>query len=106
MPPILPTYLQAPLKRIASRAVIWHLAFLLWPDSTEAQTRINLRHLLHQLHQTWPAAGYFLCADAQAARWQSGAAFCLAAADTARVFGVCLIPFKQALRAMLAHAHD
>jgi DNA-binding SARP family transcriptional activator len=26
-----------------------HLAFLFWPDTTEAQARNNLRQLLHQL---------------------------------------------------------
>ncbi len=27
------------------------LAFLLWPDSTEAQARTNLRHVLHKLRR-------------------------------------------------------
>ena len=30
------------------------LAFLLWPDSNEAQARTNLRHLLHTLRRTLP----------------------------------------------------
>jgi DNA-binding SARP family transcriptional activator len=42
-----------------------HLAFLLWPDSTEAQARTNLRNLLHQLRQALPAPERFLAADAQ-----------------------------------------
>jgi DNA-binding SARP family transcriptional activator len=37
-----------------------HLAFLLWPDSTEAQARMNLRHLIHQLRQTIPEIADFL----------------------------------------------
>lgn len=37
-----------------------HLAFLLWPDSTEAQARANLRRALHDLHQLLPALDGFL----------------------------------------------
>src|SRR5262245_2093762 len=33
-----------------------HIAFLLWPDTTEAQARTNLRQLLHSLKQTLPQA--------------------------------------------------
>ena len=32
------------------------LAFLFWPDSTEAQARNNLRQILHQLRQQLPDA--------------------------------------------------
>src|SRR6266496_1199931 len=32
-----------------------HLAFLFWPDATEAQARNNLRQLVHQLRQAFPA---------------------------------------------------
>ena len=40
-----------------------HLAFLFWPDTTEAQARTNLRQLLHQLRQALPAVEHFLTAD-------------------------------------------
>ena len=50
------------------------LAFLLWPDSEEAQARTNLRHLLHQLRHALPDADRFLRLDAQALAWQEGAA--------------------------------
>jgi predicted ATPase/DNA-binding SARP family transcriptional activator len=50
-----------------------HLAFLLWPDSSEAQARTNLRKLLHQLRQTLPAADRFLYADMQTVQWRSDA---------------------------------
>ena len=33
-----------------------HLAFLLWPDSSEAQARSNLRSLLHRLRHALPEA--------------------------------------------------
>lgn len=32
-----------------------YLAFLFWPDSTEAQARTNLRCLIHQLRQALPS---------------------------------------------------
>ena len=31
-----------------------HLAFLFWPDTSEAQARTNLRQLLHQLRHALP----------------------------------------------------
>ncbi len=46
-----------------------HLAFLLWPDSSEAQARTNLRKLLHLLRHTLPDADRFLHTDAQTVHW-------------------------------------
>src|SRR6266480_3841701 len=46
-----------------------HLAFLFWPDATEAQARNNLRQLLHQLRQAFPAVEQFLSADAHLLHW-------------------------------------
>jgi DNA-binding SARP family transcriptional activator/predicted ATPase len=46
-----------------------HLAFLFWPDTTEAQTRNNLRQLLHQLRQAFPAVEHFLSADTHMVHW-------------------------------------
>ena len=40
-----------------------HIAFVLWPDSSEAQARTNLRNLLHSLRQTLPAADRFIATD-------------------------------------------
>jgi len=40
-----------------------HLAFLLWPDSNEAQARTNLRQLLHHLRRALPDECGFLYAD-------------------------------------------
>src|SRR5436853_1269452 len=31
-----------------------HLAFLMWPDSTEARAHASLRKLLHQMRQAFP----------------------------------------------------
>src|SRR2546426_546219 len=52
-----------------------HLAFMLFPDSTEAQARTNLRYLLHQLRQALPDPELFLAADAQTLQWRPGAPF-------------------------------
>ena len=46
-----------------------HLAFLFWPDATEAQARNNLRQLLHQLRLAFPAVEQFLSTDAQMLHW-------------------------------------
>ena len=47
-----------------------HLAFLLWPDSTEAQTHTNLRKLLYQLRHAFPDTDYFLLADKHSLQWK------------------------------------
>ena len=50
-----------------------HLAFLMWPDSTEARAHSSLRKLLHQLRQAFPAIDHFLLSDRQSLYWQPGA---------------------------------
>ena len=47
------------------------LAFLLWPDSTEAQAHTNLRKLLYQLRQAFPDADHFLYVDKHSLQWQT-----------------------------------
>ncbi|HEY7418552.1 MAG TPA: BTAD domain-containing putative transcriptional regulator, partial [Ktedonobacteraceae bacterium] len=46
-----------------------HLAFLFWPNTTEAQARNNLRQLLYQLRQAFPAVEHFLSADVHMLHW-------------------------------------
>src|SRR6266702_724690 len=46
-----------------------HLAFLFWPDTTEAQARNNLRQLLHQVRQAFPPVERFLSADTHMLYW-------------------------------------
>src|SRR5947209_9031685 len=58
-----------------------HLAFLFWPDSTEAQARNNLRQLLHQLRQALPAVEHFLSADTQTLHWHPVTPFHLDVAE-------------------------
>jgi non-specific serine/threonine protein kinase len=57
---------QAPLMR-------QHLAFLLWPVSTEAQALTNLRNLLHQLRQVLPAPEQYFDADSRTLQWRAAA---------------------------------
>jgi DNA-binding SARP family transcriptional activator len=54
-----------------------HLAFLFWPDSTEAQARTNLRHALHDLRQVLPEAEVYLDIHTQSIQWRPGSAFTL-----------------------------
>jgi DNA-binding SARP family transcriptional activator len=47
------------------------LASLLWPDSTEAQARTNLRNLLYKLRQALPHIERWLVVDRNTLLWQS-----------------------------------
>lgn len=58
-----------------------HLAFLFWPDTTEAQARTNLRNLLHHLRHTLPDPDVHLDVGVQTLQWRSEAAFALDVAD-------------------------
>lgn len=49
------------------------LAFLLWPDSTEAQARTNLRKVLHNLRRTLPDADRFIDVGARTLQWRDDA---------------------------------
>jgi predicted ATPase/DNA-binding SARP family transcriptional activator len=61
-----------------------HLAFLLWPDSTESQARTNLRTLLHRLRQALPDADRLLQIDAQTVQWRPDVHSALDVADFER----------------------
>ena len=54
-----------------------HVAFVFWPDTSEAQARNNLRQVLHQLRYALPDFGRFLHVDARTVGWRSDAAFFL-----------------------------
>ena len=54
-----------------------HIAFLLYPDSAEAQARTNLRNLIHLLRRALPDADHFLLSDAQILQWNSNSPFTL-----------------------------
>jgi DNA-binding SARP family transcriptional activator/ketosteroid isomerase-like protein len=57
------------------------LAFLFWPDSTEAQAHTNLRNLLHHFRRALPEADLFLQADAGTLGWRPDAPCTLDVAD-------------------------
>src|SRR5437773_321155 len=64
-----------------------HLAFRLWPDSTEAQAYANLRTLLHRLRRALPEADQFLHIDVRTVQWRSDAPCTVDVADFERAFG-------------------
>jgi DNA-binding SARP family transcriptional activator len=47
-----------------------HVAFRLWPDSTEAQARTNLRHVLHNLRRALPDIDRFLDVGPRTLQWR------------------------------------
>jgi DNA-binding SARP family transcriptional activator len=54
-----------------------HLAFLLWPDSSEGQARTNLHHVLHNLRRALPEPDRFLEVSPRALRWRDDAPYWL-----------------------------
>jgi DNA-binding SARP family transcriptional activator len=46
------------------------IAFLFWPDTSEAQARANLRNLLHRLRVTWPDSQSFLHITPDTLHWR------------------------------------
>ena len=53
------------------------LAFPLWPDSTEAQARTNLRHVLHTLRRTLPGLDRYLEVTPRTLAWRADPPFWL-----------------------------
>ena len=49
-----------------------HVAFRLWPDSSESQARTNLRHVLHDLRRALPDADRYLDVQSRTLRWKPG----------------------------------
>lgn len=47
-----------------------HIAFLIWPDSSESQAHTNLRTLLHRFQTTLPNIALLLRIDTQTIAWQ------------------------------------
>ncbi len=71
-------YLLLHRKTAVSRQ---HLAFTLWPDSSDSQARANLRNLFYTLRQTLPAADTYLAADSMTLQWRNDADFSLDVAE-------------------------
>jgi predicted ATPase/DNA-binding SARP family transcriptional activator/Tfp pilus assembly protein PilF len=58
-----------------------HVAFVFWPDLTEAQAHNNLRNLLYRLRRGLPDEDRFLYVNAQVLQWRADAPFELDVAD-------------------------
>src|SRR5215467_1733203 len=84
-------YLALHAGRLQSRE---QLAFLFWPDSTEAQARTNLRQLLHHLRSALPDGGGFITTDTQNILWRSAKEFVIDVAD----FEAAVARAEQALK--------
>jgi DNA-binding SARP family transcriptional activator/tetratricopeptide (TPR) repeat protein len=46
------------------------IAFLFWPDTSEAQARANLRNLLHRLRVSWPGSQSYLHITPNTMHWR------------------------------------
>jgi non-specific serine/threonine protein kinase len=71
------------------------LAFLLWPDSSEAQARTNLRQLIHALKQALPQADQFVHSDAQTLQWRPNAPYRLDVSEFTEVLAQADAPEEQ-----------
>jgi DNA-binding SARP family transcriptional activator len=65
----------------------YHLAFLFWPDSDEAQARTNLRNLLHRLRRVWPEADRYLTVETKSLTWRADVGISLDVADFEEALG-------------------
>jgi DNA-binding SARP family transcriptional activator/predicted ATPase len=69
--------LQSLVARLALRTGLpqqrHHLAFTFWPDSSEAQSRTNLRQLLHHLRRALPELDAFVGSDRRTLLWRPDA---------------------------------
>jgi DNA-binding SARP family transcriptional activator len=54
-----------------------HVAFALWPASTESQAHTNLRKQIHHLRRSLPDSERFLHVDGNTVQWRAGAPFTL-----------------------------
>ena len=62
------------------------LAFLFWPDTTEAQAHTNLRNVLYQLRRVLPFIEDFLTITTKTVHWQGNREFTLDVAEFCRGF--------------------
>lgn len=58
-----------------------HLAFLFWPDASEAQAYTNLRNLFYKLRQALPDADHFVQSETHTVQWQEDAPYTFDVAD-------------------------
>jgi DNA-binding SARP family transcriptional activator len=58
-----------------------HLAFMFWPESSEAQARTNLRREYHHLRRSLPEADSFLLTEPGAIQWRPDSPYALDVRD-------------------------
>ena len=63
-----------------------YLAYLYWPDSTDAQARNNLRQVLHQLRRALPQGEEYIFSDASKLYWRRDSNFHLDVFEFERAF--------------------
>jgi predicted ATPase/DNA-binding SARP family transcriptional activator/Tfp pilus assembly protein PilF len=83
-----------------------HVAFQIWPDTSEAQAQANLRYFLHQLRRALPDADRYIQADKVTLQWRADAPCTLDVAGFERalaVAGSAESAGPQALEQVLAH---
>ncbi|MGB8467089.1 MAG: AAA family ATPase [Terrimicrobiaceae bacterium] len=99
---------QAPIERSK-------LAFLLWPDSTEAQAQTNLRRELHNLREALPGADRFVDSAGRTLHWRADAPAtvdlidfetCLSAASAAEARRDAIAARTSLEQAMVAYGGD
>ncbi len=99
---------QAPIERSK-------LAFLLWPDSTEAQAQTNLRRELHNLREALPGADRFVDSAGRTLHWRADAPAtvdlidfetCLSAASAAEARRDAIAARTYLEQAMVAYGGD
>lgn len=80
------------------------LAFLFWPDSSEAQARSNLRNLLYRLLHAFPACAEFLLRDENRLQWQLDERVSIDAQTFQAIAGQALVASGTARRELLEQA--
>lgn len=81
-----------------------HVAFLFWPESSDAQARNNLRQALHALRLALPDADTFLYADTNTVSWRPDAPFHLDVAEFEHALEQAAVQQRTARREALEQA--
>ena len=82
------------------------IAGLLWPDSSEAQARTNLRHVLHTLRHSIPEAERCLEATARTLRWHAPVELDVATFEDALARGALLAAVDAYAGDLLEGSYD
>jgi predicted ATPase/DNA-binding SARP family transcriptional activator/Tfp pilus assembly protein PilF len=81
-----------------------HVAFVFWPDATEAQAHNSLRNLLYRLRRELPDADRFLHIDGQTLHWHPQAPFKMDVAEFEEAASAVVTAKADGNRAMVHEA--